>query len=286
MNQEQSIRNSAVTDRGQIRVRFDQLKRSHQLSPIGLPELIGLGCAVFLALLTVFLYFYFLVPARSRVRSLELDRDRLQGQLRAAREGLAGSTSAGELVKTITASIDDFESNWLVAPSSGRMSLYVDLNDLIRSNGLRNTAGPSYTALPSIGTKTPQQVLAAADKQSTAKWQSVYPGIAVSVTVEGPYQNVRHFVHDIETSRQFLVINAVELETVTETSTSAAPATSEETRPPVRGARPPAGVSPGRSGAVTFPPAAPGTRGALVSLRLEMATYFRRTVSDTSTSAP
>jgi len=285
MNQEQSIRNSAVADRGQIRVRFDQLKRSRQLSPIGLPELIGLGCAVFLALLTVFLYFYLLVPARSRVRSLELDRDRLQGQLRAAREGLAGNTSAGELVKTITASIDDFESNWLVAPSSGRMSLYADLNDLIRSNGLRNTAGPSYTTLPSIGTKTQQQVLASADKQSTAKWQSVYPGIAVSVTVEGPYQNVRHFVHDIETSRQFLVINAVELETVTETSTTAAP-TLEETRPPIRGARPPAGVSPGRSGAVTFPPPAPGTRGALVSLRLEMATYFRRAVSESSTSTP
>ena len=40
MNQEQSIRNNAVAGRGQIRVRFDQLKRSRQLSPIGLPELI------------------------------------------------------------------------------------------------------------------------------------------------------------------------------------------------------------------------------------------------------
>jgi len=92
-------------------------------------------------------------------------------------------------------------------------------------------------------------------------------------------------VQDIEPSRQFLVINAVELEPVTETSTSAAPAL-EETRPPLRAARPPAGVSPGRSGPVTFPSPAAGTRGALVSLRLEMATYFRRAASEGSTSTP
>src|SRR5437870_11494200 len=285
MNQEQSINNNAVAGRGQIRIRFDQIKRSRQLSIIGAPELIGLGCAIFLALVTVFLYLYLLVPARSRVHSLELDRDRLQGQLRAAETNYTENTTTKETVDRITASLEDFENNWLVGPSSGRMSLYADLNDLIRSNGLRNTAGPSYTTLAPIGMKTPAEVLASADKQSTAKWQSVYPGIAVSVTVEGPYQNVRHFVHDIETSRQFLVINAVELETVTETSTMAAP-TLEETRPPVRGARPPAGVSPGRSGAVTSPPPAPGTRGALVSLRLEMATYIRRAVSESSTSAP
>jgi len=57
MRQEQSIGDSRVADRGKIRVRFDQLKRSRQIAMIGLPELIGLGCAILLALITAFLYF-------------------------------------------------------------------------------------------------------------------------------------------------------------------------------------------------------------------------------------
>jgi len=274
MNQEQSISNNPVAGRGQIRIRFDQIKRSRQLSVIGAAELIGLGCAIFLALVTVFLYLYLLVPARSRVHSLELDRDRLQGQLRAAEVNLTENSTTKETVDKITASLEDFENNWLVGPSSGRMSLYADLNDLIRSNGLRNTAGPSYTTLAPIGTRTPEQVLASADKQSTAKWQSVYPGIAVSVTVEGPYQNVRHFVRDIETNRQFLIINAVELETVTQSSLAAV-SSPDETRPPAT-SRTPRGATSGRSAAAAIAPAAPGTRGTLVSLRVDMATYFRR----------
>src|SRR2546427_6464637 len=285
MNQEQSINNNAVAGRGQIRIRFDQIKRSRQLSIIGAPELIGLGCAIFLALVTVFLYLYLLVPARSRVHSLELDRDRLQGQLRAAETNYTENTTTKETVDKITASLEDFENNWLVGPSSGRMSLYADLNDLIRSNGLRNTAGPSYTTLAPIGMKTPAEVLASADKQSTAKWQSVYPGIAVSVTVEGPYQNVRHFVRDIETSRQFLIINAVELETVTQSSVAAV-SSLEETRPPARTSRTPAAEAPGRGAVAGIAPPIPGTRGTLVSLRVDMSTYFRRVGGENTAGTP
>jgi len=275
MRQEQSIGDSAVAGRGQIRIRFDQLKRSRQIAMIGVPELIGLGCAILLALITVFLYFYLLAPARSRVHSLELDRERLQGQVRAAEVNVSENSTTKETVDKINASLEDFESNWLVAPNSGRMSLYADLNDLIRSNGLRNTSGPSFAALEPTGNKTPQQVLASSDKQSTAKWQSVYPGIAVSVTVEGPYQNVRHFVRQIETSRQFLVINEVELESVNQSGAPAVPL-ADETRTPARISRT-GGSTVSRD--VTANPAAPlpaGTRGTMVSLRVDMSTYFRR----------
>ena len=76
-----------------------------------------------------------------------------------------------------------------------------------------------------------------------------YPGIAVSITVEGPYQRVRRFVREIESSRQFLIINEVELESVTQSGVATDPST---------------------AGGTT------GGRATLVSLRLEMATYFQR----------
>lgn len=257
-----------LAGRQQIRVRFDQMKRAPGLRVLGLPELIGLSVAALLALIATFAYFYFLVPANSGLKSTQLERDRLQGQLRASQKNFKEDTDAGATVDKINASMEDFESNWLAAPETGRRALYKELNDLIRTNGLRNTSGPSYSPLAPLGTKAPVEPTATAEKQSVAKWQSIYPGISVSVTVEGPYQSVRHFVRDIETSRQFLIINAIELEGVTQTNATPTEVPTPRAPAPARGAR--TTMLPG----VAQPS---GARGTLVSLRLDMATYFRRT---------
>src|SRR6266550_8676993 len=214
MSQYQPMQSPAVPQRGQIPIRLDQLKRAPALRVIGLPELIGLAGAALLALITVFAYFYFYLPAHSRLAGTERERDRLQTQLRNSEKFYTDTTSTSEAVAKRTASVTDFESNWLSVSGPGRLSLYAELNNLIRSNGLRNTSGPSYTALESIGSKPQTQASVSAEKQGIAKWQSIYPGVLVSVTVEGPYQSVRHFVRDIEMSRHFLIINAVELEGV------------------------------------------------------------------------
>jgi len=75
------------------------------------------------------------------------------------------------------------------------------------------------------------------------------------VTVEGSYQDLRRFIRDVERSKQFVVINEVELQRATQNN---APASVEE----------------GGSGAT--PGSGSGTRGSLVSLQLNMATYFQR----------
>ncbi len=256
MSQDRPMPEPAVPSRRQIPIRFDQMKRSPALNMIGLPELIGLAGAALLLILTIFAYVYFYVPAVSRLKNAEADRARLQAQRQTSGVLLQENQSTSDSVNKINASLEDLESNWLPAESSGRMSLYTVLNNLIKSNGLRNTAGPSYAPLEQVGSKQQVQPTASAEKQTHAKWQSIYPGIAVSVTVEGPYQNVRHFVRDIETSRQFLIINAVELERVTQSGTP------EETI-----------VQPGR-GPANRPVS--GGKTALVSLRMDMATYFQR----------
>lgn len=250
MSQEHPMPNPAVAPRRPRQISLAKLRTAPGLSLIGLPELIGLAGAALIAILTTFAYFYFYLPAQSRLTSLQLERDRLQAFLRTSQSNLQQNTTVREQVDKITASMSDFETNRLANPSSGRMSLYATLNDLIKSNGLRNTAGPSYTPLEPIGSKGQVQPTNSAEKQTSAKWQTIYPGIAVSVTVEGPYQRVRRFVREIESSRQFLIINEVELESVTQSGAASEP-------PPTEGAT--------------------GGRGTLVSLRLEMATYFHRT---------
>jgi hypothetical protein len=262
------MQNRSVAVRQPIRVRLDQLKRSPSLSPLGIPEMVALTCAALVVVITLVAYFYFLVPAQSRRNSTQTNRDLLQAQLRNAQGKLGQGIDTQTSVDKIRASLEDFEGNWLASPGSGRMTLYKELNNLIRSNGLRNTAGPSYTPLPPIGTKTGPQPSATASQQTNAKWQTVYPGIAVSVTVEGPYQNVRHFVRDIETSREFLIINAVELESVTHTG-GLEPLSAPTPRPP---APRPTRAAPVASAVLP----AIGDKAALVSLRLDIATYFRQ----------
>jgi hypothetical protein len=276
MSQEQPMQGPAVAERRQIPIRFDRLKRAPALSVIGLPELIGLAGAALLALMTVFAYFYFYLPAHSRLTSTEHEREQLQTQLRIAEKLFGQTKSTSEAVDQMTASVKDFEGNWLAISGPGRLSLYAELNNLIRSNRLRNTAGPSYTPLEPVGTKAKGPVIDSGEKQGVAKWQSIYPGILVSVTVEGPYQSVRHFVHDLEMSRHFLIIDSVELESVRDTGIAAmdfpTPVPVTRASGPVRpGATRPGAISP----PIVTAPA--GSRGSMVSLRLDLATYFQRT---------
>lgn len=229
-----------TTRKREFRARFSNL-RARQSSVFGPAEIIGLAGSLLILLLVIVAYLYFLVPARSRRATLELERARLQSQLRTSQEVLVRGQSTDATVHNITQSLEAFESNGLAEANRGRMGLYDSLNSLIRKNGLRNTSGPTYTPLEPMGSK------ASAGSKTNTKWQSIYPGIAISVTVEGPYQNLRRFVRDIETSRQFVIINTVELERATESSIAAPSATG-----------------------------ASGANSSVVSLRLEMTTYFQR----------
>jgi Tfp pilus assembly protein PilO len=230
--------------RDQFRQRLDRLRGSRHRSMFGIAEIIGLSGSAVILVAVMVSYVYLLVPARSRLAALQLERSRLQTQLRNEQDAVRQDQSIEANVAKITESLDIFESKELIGRNQGRMDLYDVLNDLIRKNGLRNTSGPTYTSLDSARAKT----TVSAAKSASTKWQSVYPGIAISLTLEGQYQNLRRLVRDVETNKQFLIINAVELERATEASG--------------------AGSAEGSSVA--------GSRGALVSLHLDMATYFRR----------
>lgn len=237
-----------TTQKREFRARFNSLRVSRQSGVFGLAEIIGLAGSLLILVLVVVAYLYFLVPARSRRATLELERARLQSQLRTSQEVLMRGQTTDVTVHNITQSLDAFENTGLADANRGRMGLYDSLNSLIRKNGLRNTSGPTYTPLEPIGSK-----VSAGSRAANTKWQSIYPGIAISVTVEGPYQNLRRFVRDIETSKQFVIINTVELERATESSIAAASDTGGT-----------------------------GSHSSVVSLRLEMTTYFQRAGAESS----
>ena len=262
--------NQKSTQREKMRVRIERLRRSRQRSHIlGIPEIVGLAASALLLLAVVFAYLYFLMPARTRLDGALVERDRLQRLIMSSTEGVKHSNDTQATLSDITRSLEDFETNHLAQRTAGRVELLDRLNQLIKSNGLRNTSGPTYTPLEAIDPNAPKS---SQNRTGAAKLQSVYPGIGVTVTVEGQYANLRRFLRDIEASNQFIVINGVELESITDTNAPVAPVntmTGDE-----------GGATPGANQAAR----------SSVSLRVNMAAYFKReagqAVGDADTATP
>jgi len=239
-------------NRQQVKATLDRLRKSHRQGLFGVAEVIGLTTGVLLLLVVLFAYFYFLLPARSQTAALARERDLRQKHLRGIEQDFRRGQDTNATVQRIVASLDEFENDRLVDHNVGRMFLYEELNRLMQKNGLRNSSGPAYTVLEPLETAG-QERAAAVSKSAAAKWQTIYPGIAVNLTVEGPYQNLRHFVRDLENSKAFITINAVELERATESNSQLA----------AEGKQP----------------------NANISLRLDLTTYFQRTEAPQAAAA-
>jgi len=228
-------------------LRVSEFLASRRGKMFGIAEVVALAGSCFVLALVLMSYVYFLVPARSRLASLNAELKQTQTNVQTLDSLFQNDQNTQQTVDRAAASLNKFETEHLMRVDEGRMDLYGELNQLIVKNNVRNTSGPTYTQLDPAGTKSNS------GKTVVTKWQSFYPGIAVMVTVEGEYQNVRHFIRDVERSKQFVVINEVELQRASQQNS--APVSAEE----------------GGGGA-----AGSGTRGSLVTLQLNMATYFQR----------
>jgi Tfp pilus assembly protein PilO len=252
MNAERKVTAESAKLRGaQYKDRVSEFLKSRRGKMFGVAEVTALAGSCLILALVLLSYLYFFVPARSRVASLEADRKQLQTNLQTLQGVVSNDQTTQATVDRIATSLGKFETDYLPRQDQGRMELYDELNQLIIKNGLRNTSGPTYTALEPEGAKS------TGGKNIVTKWQSFYPGVAVMVTVEGQYENVRRFIRDVERSRQFVVINEVELQRARDTNApvSAEGVASESGQPAAAGS---------------------GSRGSLVSLQLSMATYFKR----------
>ena len=240
--------------------RVSEFLVSRRGKMFGVAEVVALAGSCFVLALVLLSYLYFLVPARSRVATANADLKQLQANLQTLDGVVRKETDTKQTVDRIAASLNKFETDNLARQDQGRLDLYEELNQLIVKNGLKNTSGPTYTTLDPSGTKS------TAGKNVVTKWQSFYPGIAVMVTVEGQYQDVRRFIRDVERSKQFVVINEVELQRATQNNA-------------------PASIAEGGTEASAAPAGAgSGSRGSLVSLQLNMATYFQRASATDSVS--
>ncbi|HWW76684.1 MAG TPA: GspMb/PilO family protein [Pyrinomonadaceae bacterium] len=265
---------TATTGRGAraagLRTRFDSFRATRRRGSVGLPEFVALGVAALLLLTAVLAYLFLLVPQKSRAASLEAEGQDLQRLLASQRSNIGESRGTEQRVSDILSSLGRFEVDHLGLSGSGTKTVIEELNRLIIKDGLRISGGVQFTQLQEAAPGEDERKRRNTTEETAQRVvQSVFPGIGVTLTVEGTYPNLRRFIRDIEADRQFVVINAVELEGVTDSN--AAQLTAPQAVPP---AVPPAAVAPETPGAQ--PQVQTPSRGALVSLRLDMAAYFRR----------
>ena len=246
----------------------------------GPAEIVTAGLALLAALACLLLYLFVVVPSNREVERNRAEKERLERELVSAREKYGSITDTETQVAKLVASIDDFESRYLPVADTGRTALYQRLNSLIAGYGLVNTTGPDYAPLETLDRA---QGVQSDEERGRSKFRSLFPGVYVTTTVEGPYANLRRFIRDIETGDEFVVISAVELEPSDTEQKSAAAASGPQPAAPggftepidPTGAAGPRSIQPGP--AQPQPDPLRGrTHGAVVRLRMEMAAYFRR----------
>ncbi|MEP6788435.1 MAG: hypothetical protein ABJB40_08390 [Acidobacteriota bacterium] len=254
----------------------------------GPPE-IGAVAAGALALVAVaMIYFFWVTPSNRELVSNRSEADRLEGELVSAKSKYGQITNTQTKVSELVSSVDDFETQYLPLPANGQSALYQRLNGLIGAYDLVNTSGPDYAPLETVDQNVNQQ---SDEEKGRAKFRSLYPGVYVSTTLEGSYQNLRRFIRDIETGREFIVISAIELapsegekqkdQTKPDQTQNAAANTAVPIRPAF-GAANTRAFSPayGQPGAYTQPAVKPSAKGKMhgetVSLHIGLAAYFRR----------
>jgi hypothetical protein len=267
--------------------------RKVNLGMFGTTEYIVVGLGL-LSMLATFLFYMFVVtPAQAQLNNRKAERDRIEKELASTSDKFKDFTTTEEQVAKLVASVDDFETRFLPVSGNGRTALYQRLNTLIAGYGLVNTSGPDYAPL-----EINQREGQSEGERGRTKYQSLFPGVYVTMTVEGTYQNLRRFLRDIETSQQFIIVSAVELEpaegqdkssgnTVAQTLQQQQQTLTSANQPYARqninptGAVPnPAMRNPGPVTTTTTTETRPAPRGKTigetVSLRIELAAYFKR----------
>ncbi len=250
----------------------------------GQAEIATVGVAVLAVILSLLVYLFLVLPSDRELQANRAERDRLERELATANDKYGNITSTETQVAKLVSSVNDFELVHLPVESVGKNAVYQRINSLIGAYGLVNTSGPDYAPLEMADQNTKVQ---SDEDRGRSRFRSIFPGIYVTTTLDGSYQNLRRFIADVERSNEFLIISAIELE----------PADNENTTGQTAANRPPSGqrampnvsspsaydqVNDPTRGAQTFaqaprPQSPQGkTHGETVSLRIEMVAYFRR----------
>lgn len=228
------------------------LNRRARLSPVELVALVG---ALVFAAIVAFFYFNNVQPLSSEIAALQAREAELTARLKQMSTDAEKRTEQAANADSILSSLRYFEA-FLKPDERGMTQIINEIDQLGKKHKvIIGDASYRVDASEQATDETGQS------RPSSDKRQHIYPALGIDTVVIGEYLNLRRFLADLERSRQFLIINAVNFQ-----------GESDQLRR--QGAKP---GSPKLQ--LSSPQAVP------VSLKIEMDTYFQAPVRVSNQSA-
>ncbi len=251
---------------------FSNLGNTFKGLKLSIVEIVALVSALIFAAIVLALYFNSIQPIKNKISALETRKKQLTTQATTEKDQAVAIANQRLNAQKILDSLESFESR-LRHRKQGIPDVINEVNQLARANRVRagdiSFLSASAEQLAGDGaTPTPTPVITRRDKLP-----NVYEGLGINTTVEGDYHDLRRFISALERSRNFVIVNAISLQSVDEKIKQ-------------RGA-----AAEGAENIPGQPPLAPGVRGVpanaapaptafptkvTVSLKIEMETHFAR----------
>ncbi|HTG18250.1 MAG TPA: GspMb/PilO family protein [Blastocatellia bacterium] len=195
----------------QVDVRSPRIKTL----PFGLSwvEILALTVALIVVAVAVTRFWTALRPEQVRLRQLEQQLADQQRDIIQSTPGVPSTTSPGEVAQQALDSLEQFKTNHLKRLQSGEIELLNEVNALAKKSSVQLMSGIDTTR------KIPGQIEedAAAGQKKTSKQRKpeeilgVFPALAARFSVSGEYTNLRSFITALESSKQFLLVNTVNI---------------------------------------------------------------------------
>jgi hypothetical protein len=187
--------------------------------PFGLsyPELISAAVVLLFMVFVATYYFTTLGPAQSEVNGLE---KQLDGLKKTEAELIAASQKPVEqpvdMGKAALESLEEFKSSRLKALTAGRIALINDINALAKKHSVQLTSGINMN-LDNPDEKIEDDKTGGGKKRST-QLLGAFPNLKTRFTVAGDYAKLRAFISDLESNKQFMTVDSLNLTAIREGS--------------------------------------------------------------------
>lgn len=246
-------------------------------------EWLALAATIVFAGVVAFYYLNSTQPLRSKLSELRSKEKTLQLGIIQKTEQKKGLDEQMKNRDKILDSLESFEAR-LHSRKTGITAIIDEVNQIAKANGVkagdvsfRTDAPEPLPGEPKPGA-TPGTTPTPAAITRRDKLPVVYEGLGIDTTVEGDYADLRRFIAALERSRNFVIINALALQSIDERQRS-------KIQNNVAGPGAPMnpGAGPGQPVVATGPESGPTK--IVVALKIEMETHFSRENSVTLTPA-
>jgi len=193
------------------RTRFDLRSLSGPSLPFTLrpAEMIAAGLALGLVVLVILYYFFYLAPVKDRLSEVEKENAVQLNALKPNALGPKSGPSRKEQIQQAKDSLTSFESDDLRSMAQGRIDLINEINQLAKADNVRLGSGiEMHVVYGGIAANSESQ---GSKKQKDSNVLDVFPRVQFQFAVKGEYKNLRKFLRDLEGSRQYVVIDSLNL---------------------------------------------------------------------------